>query len=98
MGTARENNERSRDDYPEGNESQYELVEFCAGVALTLLTPTLLFCIVIGQLWPLWVMICNEALGAVAGFVVFKKASVGFRPAGSYPTSESLHVTGALAN
>jgi hypothetical protein len=70
-----ENDARPSDDNSQDDESGRELGEFCAGAALTLLVPTLLFCAVIGQLWPLWVMACNHALGVTMGFVMLKRMS-----------------------
>lgn len=67
--------ERPGDDKSQDDESERELVEFCAGAVLTLLMPTLLYCAVIGQLWPLWVMACNDALGVAMGLVMLKRMS-----------------------
>jgi len=66
------------DYYSQDNEIVSEGMKFFAGAALTLLAPTLLFCAVIGQLWPLYLMACDEALGAILGFVMFKKSSDNF--------------------
>lgn len=70
--TAIDNEEISGNGYLQDEESLFELVGFYAGVVLTLLMPTLLYCYVIKQLWPLWVMVSIEALGAILGFVLFK--------------------------
>jgi hypothetical protein len=70
-----ENDERPGDDNLRDDESGRELGEFYAGAALTLLVPTLLYCAVIDQLWPLWVIVCNDALGVTMGFMMFKKMS-----------------------
>ncbi len=53
-------------------------MKFFAGAALTLLAPTLLYCAASNQLSPLYLMACNDALGALLGFVLFKRSSVGF--------------------
>lgn len=71
------NEERSGDDYSQSDESASGLFKFYVGATLTLLTPTLFYCVVIDQLWPLWVMAGNEALGVVLGFVMFNMSSEG---------------------
>lgn len=70
--TATDNEEYSGDGYLQAQKSLFELVEFFAGAALTLFVPTLLFCASINQLWPLWVMFSDEALGVIVGFLMFK--------------------------
>jgi hypothetical protein len=51
---------------------------FMSGVALTLFAPAILCVVVVGQLWPLFVMGCNEGLGLILGLAMFKKPSEGF--------------------
>lgn len=53
-------------------------VKFFAGAVLTLLMPTLLYCAVSGQLLPLYLMACNESLGAMLGVLMFMRASTVF--------------------
>lgn len=55
-----------------------EEVTFLAGAALTLLAPTIVYCAVVGQLWPLFLMGCNGGLGAVLGLAMFRKSPRGF--------------------
>lgn len=63
--------------YPRGNEVIPEGMTFLAGAALTLLAPTIGYCVVVGQLWPLYVMVCHRALGAVVGLTMFRKSPPG---------------------
>jgi hypothetical protein len=53
-------------------------VKFIAGVMLTLLLPTLLYCAASGQLLPLCLMAGNEVLGGALGVFMFLKSSAGF--------------------
>jgi hypothetical protein len=55
-----------------------EWVKIFGWVMLTLFMPTLIFCAVSGQLLPLYLMACNEALGAVLGVFMFIRSSDGF--------------------
>ena len=64
--------------YPRGKETLPEEVKFLAGAALVIFAPALLYCAVIGQFWPLWLMACDAALGCVLGLVLFGKSSDGF--------------------
>lgn len=75
--TATNNGEYSGNGSLQTDESPFEPVKFYAGAALTLLAPTLLCCAGMNQLWPLWVMASNEALGAILGFAMFKLQSGG---------------------
>lgn len=61
-----------------GNKVIPDGVMFLAGAALTLLAPTVVFCAVLGQFWPLYVMCCNEALGAALGLAMFKNSPADF--------------------
>ena len=73
--TAVENEECSSDDYSGSYESVREPIEFCTGVALTLLVPTLFYCVAIGQAWPFWLMACNDAVGVALGLAIYKMSS-----------------------
>lgn len=64
--------------YSPSNELVPEGVTVLAGMALTLLAPTIIYCAVVGRLWPLYIMGCNEGLGAALGLVMYKKSSDGF--------------------
>jgi hypothetical protein len=66
------------DYFSRGSEIVPEGVPFLAGAAFTFLVPTLLYCAVIEQLWPLYLMACNGVVGTTLGFVLFKKPSAGF--------------------
>ena len=59
---------RDKETVPEG-------AMFLAGAAVTFLAPTLLFCAVIGQLLPLYMIAANEAFGAALGFAMFNRPS-----------------------
>lgn len=85
------------DRYSQSNGIAPDEVNFIAGAALTLFVPTLLFCLVINQLWPLYVMACDEALGVVLGFVMFRKPSGGFLPRASTPAPQTLHAARVTA-
>lgn len=64
--------------YTRGNEVIPDELTFLAGAAFTLLAPTIVYSAVIEQLWPLYVMGCNEAMGVMLGLAMFKKSSSGF--------------------
>jgi hypothetical protein len=66
------------DYYSQSNEIVPEALKFLGGVALTFLMPTLFYCAVSGQLWPLYLMACNEMSGAIAGYLLFKNSSDDF--------------------
>src|SRR5437764_13187592 len=61
--------------FPESDETASERTEFFAGAVLTIAAPTLLFCMVIGQTWPLYLMACNGGVGVVLGLLMFRKMS-----------------------
>ena len=65
------------DHYSRRNNNVFEEITYLAGAVLALLAPTVLYCAVIGQFWPLYFMACNEALGTMLGLVMFKKSSNG---------------------
>ncbi|HEX8843478.1 MAG TPA: hypothetical protein VF791_02485 [Pyrinomonadaceae bacterium] len=75
--TSTDNEEYSGDGYLPADESLFELVKFYIGEALPLLAPMLLYCAGISQLWPLWMTISNEALGAIVGVVMFNMQPKG---------------------
>lgn len=54
-----------------------EDVKFFGGVALTLLLPTLFYCVVIGQLWPFYLMTFEGAFGTILGFAMFTMPAKG---------------------
>lgn len=66
------------DDYAPRNEVVPVGPKFLAGVALTLVLPTLLYCAAIGQLWPLYLLALNGALGTMLGLAMFKKLPYSF--------------------
>jgi hypothetical protein len=66
------------DYYSQDNESVSDDVKFFAGAVLTLLAPILIYCAVIGQLWPLYLMAIDETLGVILGVVMFKRSSNNF--------------------
>ncbi len=61
-----------------GAEVVPQWMTFILGAMLTLVMPSILYCAVIGQLWPLCVMACNEALGAALGLLLFKRSNGRF--------------------
>jgi hypothetical protein len=63
--------------YPRAHELTSEGMKFLAGVALTFWAPTLLFCYVIGQFLPFYLMSCNQALGVLLGILMYNKPSNG---------------------
>jgi hypothetical protein len=65
-------------DYPRGGEAVPEGMRFAVAVGLVLLGPTLLYCAVLGHLWPLYVMGLNGAAGAALGVLMFKKSRTHF--------------------
>lgn len=58
-----------------GSKGMLEGAEFAAGVAVTILIPTLLYCAVTREIMPLYVMACNWVLGSVAGLILYKLSS-----------------------
>jgi hypothetical protein len=50
-----------------------EGVKFFSAAALTFWVPILLYCVVIGQAQPLFVMVSNEALGVLIGVLLYKR-------------------------
>jgi hypothetical protein len=55
-----------------------ELLTFSAGAALTFLAPALAYCTTVAQLWPLYLVAGNLALGTMLGLIMFKKSFAGF--------------------
>jgi hypothetical protein len=74
-----------------GNEIMSDAVKFCAGAVFTLLLPALLFCVVINQLWPLYLMACDEAVGVALGFVMFRRSSGRLLSRVPAPRPRTLH-------
>lgn len=64
--------------YAQGNAVVVDDIKFFTGAAVTLLAPTLLCCLVLGQLWPLYLMTCSEALGTTLGIIKYRKPTAGF--------------------
>ncbi len=50
---------------------------FFCGAALTLWAPTLLYCYVIGQAAPFYLIASSQVLGALVGLLKFKRSSGG---------------------
>lgn len=66
------------DSYLQSDEIVSDTSKFLLGAAVTLLGPTILYCIVIGELWPLYLIACNDALGVILGVAMFKKSPEPF--------------------
>lgn len=64
-----------KDFSPRAQETVPEGARFLAGAALTFWAPTLMFCYVIGQALPFYLVVCNEALGVLCGLFLFKRSS-----------------------
>jgi hypothetical protein len=50
-------------------------VKFIAGSVVTLLVPIIFFCVVVGEIWPFLLMGSDYLLGAIIGFLMFKRSS-----------------------
>jgi hypothetical protein len=57
-----------------GKKGLVKELTFLAGAALTLLLPTLVFCIAIGQFLPFYFIALNQAAGIALGIVLSKKS------------------------
>lgn len=66
-----------KDFSPRAQETVPEGARFFAGAALTFWAPTLMYCYVIGQALPFYLMVCNEALGVLCGLFLYKKTRGG---------------------
>jgi hypothetical protein len=53
-----------------------EKLIFIAGVVLTFWVPALFFCSVIGQVLPLYLLICDHLLGGCLGVLMFSRSAV----------------------
>lgn len=62
---------------PRAQEKLPEGVKLLAGVALTLWTPSLFYCLVTGQILPLYVVACNQALGVLLGVWMYERQPRG---------------------
>lgn len=62
------NRPRARNRVPEG-------LTFPAGVVMTFWVPTLMYCLVTGQVLPLYSMVFTQMLGAALGVFMYKKQS-----------------------
>lgn len=61
-----------------GNEAVLDHLRFAGVAAVALLAPTLLFCVVVGHLWPLYLVAGSEVIGATIGIVNFKTPMESF--------------------
>jgi len=52
-----------------------DLAEIGVGWLLTIISPTLLYCATIGQLWPFWLLAVEIVLGTVVGYLMFRLRS-----------------------
>lgn len=66
-------------------------LRFLGGAALLLLLPTLLFCVVVGEWWPLLLMAFNDALGLVLGLALY--AGTTARPPACVPETRLERVS-----
>jgi hypothetical protein len=55
-----------------------EGLTFLAGVVMTFWVPTLMYCLVIGQLLPLYSMVFTQTVGAAFGVFMHKKQFNGY--------------------
>jgi hypothetical protein len=62
-------------EYQHSYETLPEGLVFFAGVILTFLVPALLFCYVVGQSLPFYLMICDHVLGSLLGVLMFRRSS-----------------------
>jgi hypothetical protein len=62
---------------PRGGGGLLEWLGFLLGAVLTLVLPVALYCAVVGRLWPLWLMMCEETLSAVLGLLLFRRPHGG---------------------
>ena len=81
------------DFYPQEDEAVPEGLKFAAAAALTYLAPTLLFCYVIGQYTPLYVVACSDLLGVSLGLWMVSRQTHG--PASCVPVNEAPDVPSA---
>jgi hypothetical protein len=63
-------------DKPENREQPIEL-GFIAVTVFALLGPTLLLCLVLGQVWPFFLIAGSDALGASLGVAKFRRPGQG---------------------
>lgn len=64
--------------YHQSYETLPEGLVFFAGVVLTFLMPALLFCYMVGQSLPFYLMICDYVLGSSLGVIMFRRSSGSF--------------------
>jgi len=66
------------DFFPRAPELVPEGVKILVGLALTCWIPTIMLSLVTNQSVLIYGMVCDEALGALLGILIYKKASYGF--------------------
>jgi hypothetical protein len=49
-------------------------LNFLISAALLLFMPVVLFCVVIEQIWPFWLIVLNCLVGIPIGFLMFKRS------------------------
>lgn len=59
--------------YPRAEGKVPEGAKFVVGAGLTVCGPVLLFCYVVGQLLPFYLMMCNMVLGILWGISMFEQ-------------------------
>jgi len=64
--------------YREPRRAIPEKLIFLAGVVLTFWVPALFFCSVVGQVLPLYLLICDHLLGVCLGALMFSRSAVSF--------------------